>query len=164
MAIRAGTKLRAGNFGQLSSQAQYTASSTQTINSGSDTVIAFGTADYTSAYVTRNVSGVGHVFLLNVSGLWAVSATLRWSTTGASATGEKACHLEDALAQWHCSSSIPASTTTPVTHQLSFVKYLESGDTITLKGYQSSGGTEDLEYSPVNFYTPRINLGLILAS
>lgn len=159
----AGQKLRAGDLGSLNTSAQYTASANQTINNTTDTPIAFGTADYTTSYVTRSVSGVGHLFTLNVSGLWAISTSIRWSTTGASATGEKSAHVKDALSLWHASSSIPASTTTPVTHEMAFTKYLTAGDTITVEVYQSSGGTEDLEWN-IFFGVPRINLALLLAS
>lgn len=163
MAFYAGQKLRAGDLGQLSTSAQYTGSVAQTINSGADTPVAFDTADFTTSYITRNTSGVGHSFTVNVPGIWAVTVTLRWSTTGASATGEKAAHIENSLGLWHCSSSLVASTTVPVTHEMSFTKYIDEDDIVLVEVYQNSGGTEDLDASAL-FGTPRINLALILAS
>lgn len=163
MAFLAGQKLRAGDLGQLNTSAQYTGSVAQTIPNGADTVVAFGTADYTTSYVTRSASGAGHTFTLNVPGLWAVAAYVRWTTVGASGTGEKAMHIEDILGLWHGVSAIPAETDAPVSNHVSFVKYLSAGDSITVEVYQNSGGTEDLEQNAV-FGTPRINLALILAS
>lgn len=163
MPFYAGQKLRAGDLGQLSTSAQYSGASSQTITTATDTVVAFATADFTTSYVTRTTTGAGHLFTLLVGGLWMVSTTVRWSTTGASATGEKACHAEDNLGEWLFSSSIPASTTTPVTHMMSTTKYFAAGATVQVEVFQNSGGSEDLEQSAI-FGTPRINFTMVLAS
>lgn len=161
MAFTAGQKLKASNLGQLSHTAQYSSGAAQTIGTGADTIVNFATADITSTYVTRATSGAGHKFTLNASGLWAVSSTIRWSATGASATGEKAMHIEDVLGLWHHSTSVPASSTAAITQNLSFVKYLSVNDEIVVECFQNSGGNEDLEYNAFLGWQ-RINIALVI--
>lgn len=161
MPFFAGQKLRAGNLGQDSAFATYTGSTTQTIGSGADTVVAFGTADVTSSLITRSTQGAGHKFTMGASGLVAVSVTVRWSTTGASSTGEKNMHVENAAGIWHHSSDIPANSAVPITNHVSFVKPLDAGDAVVVEVFQNSGGDEDLDANAF-LAVPRIDIGFIL--
>lgn len=161
MPFTAGQKLRASNLGALSHCAQYTGAANQTINTGAATTVAFGTADITSTYVTRAANGAGHQFTLNASGLWSIAVTTRWSTTGASATGEKSLDIETGAGAWYHSSVLPASTTVPVTNHVSFTTWLASGTILVAQVFQNSGGGEDLQGGGAE-NAPRINLALIL--
>ena len=138
MAFTAGQKVKAANFGQQSSSAQYQSSAGQVISNTTDTPIAFGTANVTTDLVTRATSGVGHKFTLNKSGLWAVTTTVRFPAT---ATGERSCHIEDSLGLWHGSHSQAGSSGAPSTLNVTTgVKYLTADDWIQVEVYQSSGG------------------------
>jgi hypothetical protein len=163
MPFRAGQKLRAADLGQQTTCAQYSGSSIQTIGNGADTVVAFSAADVATDHLTRATSGAGHSFTFNTSGIWTVSCCVRWSTTGASATGEKSLHLEDSLGLWHVSQSLGGETDAPVTCFVSVTKYLAAGDFVIAEVFQNSGGSEDLDYNAF-FGTPRINFALLLAS
>jgi hypothetical protein len=160
VAFYAGQKLKASNFGAQATCAQYDGASAQTIGTGSDTVIAFGTASVTSSYVSRSTSGAGHSFTVLASGIWAITVNVRWSTSGASATGEKSIHLETG-GLWIASSTIGAETDAAVSHHISYTSWLASGTTLQVEAFQNSGGDESLDAN-VFHGVPRINFALIL--
>lgn len=164
MPFNAGQRLRSSNLGQLALTARYEGASTQTITTATDTLVAFGTEKISSDYVTRTASGSGHFFTVNASGIWFVQFRVRWSTSGASATGQKHCHLRNSLSIWWDGHTSVASTTVPVTNQaLIMGEYLDSGTEIYPEVYQDSGGDEDLDQN--SFHTvPHIVLSLVLQS
>lgn len=159
MAFLAGQKLRASNLGQLSSTAQYQAAVAQSIGDTSATVVAFGTADTTSALVTRSTQGAGHKFTLGASGLWSVSTTIQFA---ANVNGERRINLEDSLGLWHCSENSGASGAFPILMTIGFTKYLSSGDYVLVKAYQTSGGALNIDANSL-LAAGRINLACILA-
>lgn len=67
--------------------AQYSASSGQSIPRDLDTVVAFGAAQIVTDYIVRYPRGVGHEFELTIGGLWSVSATLRYPGFSQGPTG-----------------------------------------------------------------------------
>jgi hypothetical protein len=70
----------------VTAHAQFSAASAQSVATGNVTC-AFGTSDVASALVTRASNGAGHQFTLGATGLWTITATIRWAST--SATGER---------------------------------------------------------------------------
>jgi hypothetical protein len=158
LAYYAGQRVRASNLGQLSSTAQYQAAVAQSINNITATPVAYGTADITSAYVTRSASGVGHKFTLGASGLWTVSTTIQFA---ANATGERRVNIEDSLGLWHCSELHSGDGSHPAIIHLAFTKYLTSGDYIQVEVYQSSGGALNIDANSLTALG-RINFACIL--
>jgi hypothetical protein len=158
--LHAGQKVRVGNLGQLSTTAQYQASSSQTIGTaGTPAVVAFGTADTTSDLVTRSTEGAGHKFTLNASGIWSVTATVSFA---ANATGERRLNLEDSLGLWHCSVLDHGDASHPAILHVSITKFLTSGDYVKAEVYQTSGGNLNLDANALTALG-RINLACIIA-
>lgn len=73
----------AGGAATVVADAQYSASSTQTIPEEGPGLnaypVAFGSANLTTDYIERSPRGVGHEFELTIGGLWAVSATVKYA-------------------------------------------------------------------------------------
>lgn len=158
MPFTAGQKLRASNLGQLSSSAQYTAASNQTIGNNADTIVAFGTADITSSLVTRNTSGVGHTFTLNASGLWTIGFTVQFA---AGAAGQRTAFLYTPSSVRHVQQGGDAEADAVNTLHASVCKYFASGAILAVGVYQDSGGNLTLNSVPL-FAVGRIDLACIL--
>jgi hypothetical protein len=147
VSFNAGQKVKAGNFGQFTSAAQYQSSVGQVIGNNADTPVAFATANVTSAFVVQAANGVGHKFTLQKSGLWAVSTTVRLPASNT--TGERALHVEDSLGLSHHACSQPGSASGAASMFLGFTKYLSAGDFIAVEVFQNSGGSLTTDVNPL---------------
>ncbi len=157
MAFYAGEKLKAANLGQLTTTAQYQATANQTISTSSSTFVAFAGSTITTSLVTRTVNGAGHTFTLNSSGLWAITATLRYS---AQATGYREVWLQGPIGHI-CGSSQPASASSPATMILSICQWLDAGTGIAVATFQDAGSNATLLGDTSNAYG-RIDLACLL--
>jgi hypothetical protein len=150
----AGQKLKASDLGQETTTAEYNAASNQSIPNNADTTIAFGTTNLTSTLVTRSTSGAGHKFTLGRSGLWVVSASIRFT---AAATGERAMNLATAAGRF-ANSSHPGSSGSASNLFIEIVKYFASGTEIHIGVFQNSGGALNSEGLNSDAYG-RFNIG-----
>ncbi len=148
----AGQKIRAALLNTLLDtgvSAQYNASATQTIGTGTQPVVAFGTANRTSALVTRSTQGAGHRFTLNRSGVWGITTCIRWA---GAVTGERYVLLTSSLGGL-CSAGFPMSNGAtsplngPVTVSPSTQEYFTAGDWVQVEAFQNSGSNKDLEFN-----------------
>lgn len=138
--------------GEIASDAEYNATSNQTIAHATDTVLAFGTANQTCPLVTRNVSGTGHSFRLLRAGRWSIIATLRWA---ANSTGERFNAVRMGGANIASQGALLATGSSAITHNLSAVKRVTAAQAGTSAAdvdaiaYQNSGANRDIEgYNP----------------
>lgn len=158
MPFYAGQKLRASNLGQLSTTAQYQNASTQSIPDSTDTVIAFGTDQFTSSLITKSTQGAGHKFTFGTNGIVSVTTTIQFA---ANATGERAIHFEDSLGLWHGSVNNHGDSGNPTILNLGITKYFASGDWIVVEAYQTSGGALNVDSNAL-LALGRIDLAYIL--
>jgi hypothetical protein len=143
----AGQKLRADVLNEAldgGTSAQYNAAATQTITTGTQPIVAFGTTNRTSTLVTRAVSGAGHKFTLLRAGIWGITSCVRWAgNTG----GERYVLLTSSIGGL-CSAGNPVGVLNgPVTISPSTQEYFPAGSTVWIEAFQNSGGNRDLEFN-----------------
>lgn len=153
MAYYAGQKLRASDLGQSTTCAEYNNSASQTIGTGSDTKVAFGTTNTTSTLVTRTVDGVGHSFTVNDDGIWAITTTMFW---GAVATGERWTRITVNGSPMH-SAAQQAPGALFIVENVTLIRPLSNGDLVHVIVFQNSGGNRDIGSDNTNGLG-RINL------
>lgn len=135
--------------GEIASDGQYNSASDQSIPNTTDTLIAFGTNNLTTSLVTKTASGSGHLFRLNRAGRWAISTTIRW--TSSAAAGERFHAIRIAGSNIASSGVLKAASSAPVTFNLSVLHRLSSADAgtsaadVDVTAYQSSGASATLE-------------------
>lgn len=141
----AGQKIRAALLNTLLDtgvSAQYNAASNQIHPTGTQPVVAFGTAIRTSTLVTRSVQGAGHRFTLNRSGVWGITTCIRWA--GASG-GERYVLLNSSIGGL-CAQGHPLGTLSgPVTFSPSSTEYFTAGDWVQVEVFQNAGSDRLLE-------------------
>jgi len=134
LAIYSGSALRyLCPTGEVSTQAEYNPSGTQSIPNTTSTEIAFANESVSTALVTRSTAGAGHQFTLNRAGLWSFSLIVRT----ASGTGERHVSLND-TAGYVAAANVLG--TGPAHIDVSIIRYFASGVVITPKIYQATGG------------------------
>lgn len=141
MVMRAGQKLTAAELGQLSSTAQYQQTSNMTIPTASNTFVSFSQNNRTTSMVTKQASGSGHTFTLNKSGLWAITASVRFDPA---ATNSRQAWIEGPGGARYNTASMPASNTAPSTLVLGTCQWFDSGTVVAITVYQDSGGNVTL--------------------
>lgn len=107
--------------------ATYAATSTQSIPSGVDTVVAFGVEQTGDPTVTRSTSGAGHRFTLAQTRLWIVTATVRFAQNP---TGGRRFDLTTGAGVVLSSASGPPNADAPWTTTLSVARRLTAGTTV----------------------------------
>lgn len=125
--------------------AAYRMSGNQTIGTGADTTIAFGTASKTSSLVTRSSDGTGHRFTLGRSGVWLFNVCVRWANAAGGSPGERFAKLNCQAGNLSSQGYMLVSFTGPVTHHVSAVRYMDANDWVRAEAYQDSGGDRNLE-------------------
>lgn len=157
MTFRAGQKLKASELGQLSTTAQYQASANQSITSAASTVVAFGTTQIASDLVTRSVSGAGHAFTFEKSGIWAVTYGIRYA---AAANGVRDSWITDPAGR-RVSSSQAGSAGAESSLTACLVSWFDAGTAISIQTLQNSGGAVNILFSVASGYG-RLDLAYIL--
>lgn len=134
-----------GDGGAVLDHAQFSGSA-QSIPHATNTPVAFGTTDTASAVVTRQTRGAGHQFVLGRTGLWSITATVRYATTAA--VGERYAGIHtgsgggDPLAG--DGKAVPSGN--PVTCSPSLAaRWFTSGSIVFVNAYQGTGGSRNLE-------------------
>lgn len=158
MVMRAGQKLTAAELGQLSSTAQYQQTSNMTIPTSSNQFVSFAQNNRTTAFVTKQTSGSGHTFTLNKSGLWAITASVRFDPAG---TNSRQAWIEGPGGFRYNTAAMPASATSPSTMPLATCQWFDSGTTIAVTVFQDSGGNVTL-LAGANTAEGRIDLVYIM--
>ncbi len=135
--------------GEIASDAQYQAASDQTIASGSDTLVAFGTTKLSSPLVTRGTSGAGHYFRLNRAGRWAINTTVRWGNSASG--GERFNSIRYAAANIASQGILKAASSSPITFNLSVLVRVTtaaagtSSADVDINAFQFAGSNQVLE-------------------
>lgn len=119
--------------GEVSTHGEYNPSGAQSIPNNSSTKLAFANESISTPLVTKTVSGVGHDFTLNRSGIWSVSVSMRMS----SATGERHLSVADSAGDIAASNVIFAGV---AQLNVALTRYFGSGSVINFLMYQSTGG------------------------
>lgn len=144
--------------GEVSTGAEYNATSAQTVATSSDTVIAFGTENVASSLVTRGTSGAGHTFTLNRAGLWQIGVTLRYN--GVAANRETYIEIRESGYGIMAADSVVTNLNLATTMHCTVSKVFEATDVVFARTFQSSGG--NLNTIETQGWT-RINLNWIHA-
>ncbi len=146
----------AASSATTTAEARYGASSAQTIPSSTLTPVAFGTAEVTSANVTRTVTGSGHKFALALTGRWGVDLSVRFAANAA--VGERYAGLYLASA-----TSIPligngGSGPSAVTCQAMTERRFTAGQELLVQAWQDTGNGRALEPATSGLGNVRCNL------
>lgn len=157
MAFYAGQKLRASQLGQLSTTAQFQATANQSIPNNALTFVAFGTTLIASDLVTRTVSGAGHIFTLEKSGIWIAAFGVRYA---AAAGGVRDAWIQDGVGR-RISSSQAGSSAAESSLSACLPSWFNAGDVIAVATLQNSGGAVNANASTPSGYG-RLDIAYIL--
>jgi hypothetical protein len=124
-------------------EGQWRASNNQSLSSGSDTVLAFGTTEITSSIVTRSTLGSGHRFTLTEAGVYAVTATVRFA---AGTAGSRFIELRNSAQSDGYVSAGDQGGPAAATRHFSITKRFAAAQELVVIGAQSSGSTLSTEY------------------
>jgi hypothetical protein len=124
-------------------EGQYRASSNQSLANGTNTVFAFGTTEVTSPVVQRATLGSGHKFTLTESGVWAVTATVRFASGTA---GSRYIELTNSAQNTRFVATGDQGGPAAATRHFSIVKRFPAAQELVVRGAQSSGGTLSTQY------------------
>jgi hypothetical protein len=122
---------------------QYRAAANQTLSNGTDTILAFATTETASAVVTRATSGVGHKFTLSQTGLYSISATVRFA---AGSSGSRFIELRNAAQNARYVSSGEQGGPAASTRTFSLTRGFSAGQDFVVVATQSSGGNLATQY------------------
>jgi hypothetical protein len=122
---------------------QYRASANQDLTNAHDTVLGFGTTETASAVVTRATSGTGHKFTLTQTGLYAITATVRFA---AGAAGNRFIELRNSAQNARYVSSGGQGGPGADTRTFSITRGFSSGQDFVVTATQSSGGSLTTDY------------------
>jgi hypothetical protein len=123
---------------------QWRASSSQSIPSGTDTVVAFGTVEVSSAIVTRASNGSGHQFTLTEAGIWATTVTVRFPAGDA---GSRFIELQNSAGTArHVADGRPVGEAEASTCHFSVTKRYAANSIIRVIAAQNSGSSMSLAY------------------
>lgn len=138
MALLAGHRPRPTELPNPFDYAEYVPSADQTINDSTVTTLAYATANFTTAKVTKAVADVvGHSFTLNSDGYWAITVNERYS---ALATGERAFSIAvNGLTIKNVGHVGSASANSSVVMMIT--QPFANGDVIKVQAFQASGGS-----------------------
>lgn len=129
--------------GVTGAEAQYSASSAQSVADSTNVVMAFGTDDTTSAAVTKSAQGAGHKFTLNTAGVWLITTTVRYATT--TATGERFAGLKTAAGLELGGEGSAPTSGNPATVNFAINRRFAVGDAVYVTLFQGTGSTRTLE-------------------
>jgi hypothetical protein len=150
-----GTGSGGSGTGAPTAAATYAATTTQTVGNEVDAVVAFGNAVTTDPLVTRATNGAGHKFALGSTGIWVITATVRWAQA---ANGGRTFELR---AGSTVLAKVGAGVTgnAPWTANLAITRKFSSGTEVHVYGRQDSGGTLALEHGGGSYV--HIDLALV---
>jgi len=148
--------------------AEYNTATNQTMPTGADTPILFGTDNRTCSLVTKSTYGVGHQFTLGRTGLWMFTATIRWmwNERGNDSTqpGERFIRIYHVTPAVVLGSAgvVQGAFTGPTTLNVSAYRFMNSGDIVAITGYHDAGSNRSLESNNGGAYG-RVNLAWLHA-
>jgi hypothetical protein len=122
---------------------QWRASSNQTLSNSTDTVLGFATTETASTAVTRATSGPGHKFTLGSTGIWAVTATVRFIS---GAAGARFIELRNSAQNTRYASSGVTVGSGAATLNFSVTRQFTVGQELVVIAAQTSGGTLATQY------------------
>lgn len=129
--------------GTVTGEAQYSAASAQSIPNTTDTAVAFGTDDYTSAAVTKLAHGAGHKFKLNQGGVWSITAMVRYAST--SATGERWAGFRTADGGFLPGDGDAPTANNPASLNFSLNQRFDTNEEVYVNAWQGTGSARLLE-------------------
>ncbi|MHA6626875.1 hypothetical protein ACU61A_15680 [Pseudonocardia sichuanensis] len=132
-----------GAPGQPGAAATYSATTTQTVDDETDAAVAFGTAITTHELVTRAGHEDGHKFALGESGIWAITATVRWARAS---DGGRTFELRTVSGVVLAKQGAGTEENAPWTANLSVVRRLASGTEVYVWARQDSGSDLAIEH------------------
>lgn len=127
---------------------QSNAASNQSIASGG-AIIAFGTDNITTGFISKGTTGAGHYFRLKLPGRWEVSTTIRWASDANS--GERYTAIHQAGSQIASQGLYKAAVSSAVTQNLATPVWVPYGSENTsaadihVSVYHIVGGGATLE-------------------
>jgi hypothetical protein len=122
---------------------QYRASANQNLSNNTDTVLGFGTTETSSTAVTRATSGSGHRFTLGSTGIYAVSATVRFAS---GAGGSRFIELRNSAQNARYVSSGVTVGSGAATLNFAVTRAFTAGQDLVVIAAQTSGGTLATQY------------------
>lgn len=151
----------AGGSGGTTAYAQFSAASAQSVPDATNTPAAFGTTDTASSSVARQADGAGHRFILNSSGIWSITTTIRYAQTSADGERYAGIHLAGS------STTIPLGgeghnqdLQGTVTLNVAVTRYFASGTGVIVNLYQGTGSARLLEPHASGGWA-RVNFALV---
>lgn len=136
---------------------QYRAAANQTLSNSTDTVLAFATTETSSAVVTRATSGSGHKFTLSTTGLYAITATVRFA---AGAAGSRFIELRNSAQNARYVSSGDQGGPAASTRTFSLTRGFSAGQDLVVVAAQSSGGNLSTQYQGTSITDGFVRLGI----
>lgn len=140
---------------------QWRASANQSLSNSNDTVLGFGVTETSSTVVTRATSGVGHKFTLGATGIYSVSATVRFAS---GAAGPRFIELRNSAQNArYASHGVYNGGTAACTLNLAVTRQFTTGQELVLIATQTSGGllTTDYQGTSITDGFVRLNIALL---
>lgn len=137
---------------------QWRAAADQSLPNGTDTVLAFGTTETTSTAVTRATSSSGHKFTLSQTGLYAITATVRFA---AGAAGPRFIELRNAAQNVRFVASGGQAGTGANTRTFSITRGFNAGQDFVVIATQTSGGTLSTQYQGTSITDGFVRLNIV---
>jgi hypothetical protein len=122
---------------------QWRAAANQNLSNNTDTVLGFGSTETSSTAVTRATSGTGHKFTLGSTGIYAVSATVRFAT---GAGGARFIELRNSAQNTRYVSSGVTVGTGAATLNFAVTRQFTAGQELVVTATQTSGGSLSTQY------------------
>lgn len=138
---------------------QWRASANQTLPNSTDTVLGFGTTETTSTEVARATSGSGHKFTLGSTGIYAVSATVRFAT---GAGGSRFIELRNSAQNARYASSGVTVGSGAATLNFAVTRQFTAGQELVVIAAQTSGGSLSTQYQGTSITDGFVRLNIAL--
>ena len=122
---------------------QWRAAANQNLTNSTDTVLGFGTTETSSTAVTRATSGTGHKFTLGSTGIYAVSATVRFAS---GAAGARFIELRNSAQNTRYASSGVTVGSGAATLNFAVTRQFTTGQELVVIATQTSGGSLATQY------------------
>lgn len=139
---------------------QWRATANQSLSNSTDTVLGFGVTETSSTAVTRATSGSGHKFTLGSTGIYSVSATVRFAS---GAAGPRFIELRNSAQNArYASHGVYNGGTAACTLNLSVTRQFTTGQELVLTATQTSGGTLTTDYQGTSITDGFVRLNITL--
>jgi len=147
-----------GGGGGTGVEGQWRAGANQTLPNATDTVLAFGTTETTSAVVTRATSGSGHKFTLANTAFYAITATVRFA---AGAAGSRFIELRNSAQNTRFVACGNDGGPSAATRTFSITKSFPAGQELLVSATQSSGGSLSTDYQGTSITDGFVRLTIV---